>query len=67
VSQSAQILQYLECGETITPAEAYSQFGTLALHSRIAELRSHGHRIEMTMRTEGRKRWGEYWLAVPHG
>lgn len=67
MSQCDKILAHLEAGNTITPAEAYAMCGTLALHSRISELRSQGVRIDMEMRSEGRKRWGEYWIAVPHG
>ena len=67
MSQNDTILAHLQAGNTITPAEAYAMCGSLALHSRIAELRSNGVRIDMEMRSEGRKRWGEYWLAIPHG
>ncbi len=66
MSQNAQILAHLEAGNTITPAEAYALCGSLALHSRIAELRRAGHRIDGEMRSAGKKRWGEYWLAIPH-
>ena len=63
MSQSAQILAHLEAGNTITPAQAYDLYGTLALHSRIAELRARGYEIDMVMRSSGGKRWGEYSLA----
>ena len=66
MSQNAAILAHLEAGNTITPAEAYAKFRTLALHSRIAELRKQGYRIDGEIRTQGRTRWGEYWLAIPH-
>jgi hypothetical protein len=67
VSQNAQILAHLEAGNTITPREAFGLCGSLALHSRIAELRAAGYRIDGEMRSEGKRRWGEYWLAIPHG
>ena len=66
MSQSAQILAHLEAGNTITPAQAYDLYGTLALHSRIAELRRKGYRIDGEMRSDGTHRWGEYWIAIPH-
>lgn len=63
MSQCADILAYLEAGNTITPAEAYERFGCLALHSRISQLRAEGWNIHMTIRTGNGKRWGEYRLA----
>ena len=66
MSQCERILAHLEAGNTITPAEAYAMCGTLALHSRIAELRAQGIRIDMEMRSEGKRRWGEYWIAIPY-
>ena len=66
MSQSAQILAHLESGNTITPAQAYDLYGTLALHSRIAELRRKGYRIDGEMHSDGKRRWGEYWIAIPH-
>lgn len=67
VSQASRILAHLEAGNTITPREAYELFGTLALHSRISELRERGNRIECQMQSDGRTHWGEYFLAIPHG
>lgn len=66
MSQSAQILAHLDRGDTITPAQAYDLYGTLALHSRIAELRRKGYRIDGEMHSDGKRRWGEYWIAIPH-
>ena len=62
MSQAKRILQHLLTGRTITPREAYERFGTLALHSRIAELRSQGVEIDMVMHQDGRIKWGEYSL-----
>ena len=67
MSQCERILAHLEEGNTITPAEAYALCGSLALHSRISELRGNGYRIDMTLRRENGKQFGEYYLAVPHG
>jgi hypothetical protein len=46
MSQCQAILQHLESGETLTPLQAFNLYGTLALHSRIAELRKRGHLID---------------------
>jgi hypothetical protein len=46
MTQCEAILFHLEAGNTITPVEAYALCGTLALHSRIAELRGRGYRID---------------------
>ena len=67
-SQCNYILAYLRAGNTLTPAIAYEKFGSLACHSRIAELRERGHNIPCTIRTRDGKRWGEYRLvceAIP--
>lgn len=66
MTQTAKIIEHLEAGNTITPRLAFTLCGSLALHSRIAEIRAMGYRIDMVMRTHGRTRWGEYFLAVPH-
>jgi hypothetical protein len=63
VSQNAQVLAHLQGGKTLTPLEAFSLYGTLALHSRIAQLRSEGHQIECRMVTRDGKRWGEYRIV----
>lgn len=62
MSQNAEILAYLRAGNSLTPADAYSLFGTLALHSRIAELRRN-HQIECEIiRTPSGKHVGRYSL-----
>jgi len=62
MTQAEAILERLERGETVTPRLAYELTGSLACHSRIAELRARGHRIRCTIRSDGGKRWGEYTL-----
>lgn len=46
MSQCTKLLEHLKAGNSITPAQAYELCGTLALHSRIAELRGRGHAID---------------------
>jgi len=49
MSQCEAILQHLEAGNTLTPAQAYELFGTMVLHSRVSELRGRGHDIHCEM------------------
>ena len=63
MSQNAAILWHMVCFGTITPAEAYELYGSLALHSRIAELRARGFKIDKKIQTVNGKRWGEYSLV----
>jgi hypothetical protein len=62
MSQCASIWAWMADGHTITPKEAYEKFGTLALHSRIAELRERGHEIHTEMITVNGKQVGRYSL-----
>ena len=63
MSQCEAILEVLQGGDTITPAEAYALCGTLALHSRISELRSQFHDIRCELiRTPSGKHVGKYSL-----
>lgn len=63
MSQCASIWAWMADGNTITPAEAYAKFGTLALHSRIAELRERGHKINTEMIDVNGKQVGRYSMA----
>lgn len=64
MSQCAAILEYLEAGNTITPAEAFTRFGTLALHSRIAELRERGVAIDCEIVRLNGKNVGRYSMPL---
>ena len=65
-SQCDHILAILRTGRALTPLDAYVLVGTLAMHSRAAELRERGHdiRCEMVKVASG-KRVGSYYLAPP--
>lgn len=65
MTQADALLQILLRGETVTPARAFEVCGSLACHSRMAELRERGYPIECTIKTDGKKRWGEYRLEMP--
>ena len=62
MSQCFEILRFLRNGQKLTPVGAYTLCGTLALHSRISELRARGHRVKCTMVEIGGKRVGRYSL-----
>lgn len=63
MSQCDAILAHLQAGNSLTPAEAYERFSTLALHSRIAELRQRGHAIDCEIvETPSGKHVGKYCL-----
>ena len=62
-SQCDVILAHLDAGNTITPAEAYELCGTLALHSRISELRGQFYDIHCELvKTPSGKVVGRYSL-----
>lgn len=61
-SQCFRILEHLRSGKTLTPFEAMQRFGTLALHSRIAELREAGWTVKCHLVTVGEKQVGRYSL-----
>jgi hypothetical protein len=66
MSQTQKILEHMEAGNTVTPLSAQRLCGTLALHSRISDIRAMGYTVTMEMRSANGSRWGEYWLAIPH-
>ena len=67
VSEDAKILAYMEEHGSITPAEAYSIAGCLAMHSAAARLRKAGYAVHCVMRYGAEKKWGEYFLGVAYG
>jgi len=60
MSQDDQVLEWLKSGRAITPAQAHTLCGTLALHSIIARLRARGHVIDCEIQSNGKSRWGLY-------
>lgn len=68
MTQNRAILEYLQAGNTLTPLEALERFGTLALHSRISELRKY-HLIECELiKLPNGKHVGRYSLQkIPYG
>ena len=61
-TQKKQILDYLKTGKSITKLEALKMFGCWNSGDAILHLRRAGHKIEMTMITNGKKRFASYKL-----
>ena len=61
-SQTQQILEYLQRGNSITPIDALNLFGSFRLGARIKDLRNMKYPIKSKLVTNGRKKWAEYWL-----
>ena len=63
-NQTAQILEYMKEGHTISPAEALVRSGCFRLAARINDLRNQGHEIETEMRKDDNgKRYARYRLV----
>ena len=62
-SKTAQIWAYLADGHVLTALDAAKRFGSYTMHSRAAELRARGHKIECReVRRGGRRVW-EYRMG----
>ena len=61
-SQTIQILNVLSKGRTITPIDAFENFGCLRLAARISDLRAEGHAIITTIANKNGKRFAKYSL-----
>jgi hypothetical protein len=66
LSQCARILAALEYerGQWVPMPNLARIAGGYAVHSRIAELRKQGHRIEAMQNRQGRKVWSYYRLKA---
>ena len=66
LSQCARILAELESkrGHWVAMPNLARIAGGFAVHSRIAELRKQGHRIEAMQERQGRKVWSYYRLEA---
>lgn len=64
MSQNGAILEMLFRGEKVTPLTAFKRCGTLALHSRCAELRERGFDVRCEVQFgKGHKKNGVYRLV----
>lgn len=59
----AKLLRWLEDGNTITAAEAFSVLGTVELPARVSDLRKMGYEIEDEWIEANGARFKRYWLA----
>lgn len=57
MTQSEEILRYMELAGSITPAVAYEEIGCLRLAARISDLRKRGYKIASEYVTR-KNRWG---------
>lgn len=62
MSQTRQILEYMEAGNAITPIEALSLFGCFRLGARIFDLRERGFNIKSEPLHENGKHFARYRL-----
>ena len=51
MTQSSQILKYLENGHSLTPRKAMVEFGVMRLAARIKDLRDVGHAMKIELVT----------------
>jgi len=62
MSQTSNLYQHMLDIGPITPLEAFRLYGTLATHSRVAELRERGVPVKCTLIKVGGKHVGQYSL-----
>ena len=63
MSQSAEILAYLQTGNSLTPLQAFRKFGCLRLAARILEIKAAGNLIVTERLRAGGKSVARYWLV----
>ncbi len=64
MSQSKQILDHLEQGNSLTPIDALNLFGCFRLSARIGELKQLGHNIKTNIIKQGKKSFASYVMEV---
>lgn len=63
LTQKERILNHLLTGQSITPLEAYFEYGTLSLQYHVWSLRADGYEIETEIHTSvNGKRYAKYTL-----
>lgn len=64
MTQSQEILRYLEDGGSLTPIDALVLFSCFRLGARIHELKAEGHPIRSRIvKSRDGKRWAEYSMG----
>jgi hypothetical protein len=64
MTQQEQVLSHLQAGHTITPLEAFTQFGITRLAARVHELQERGYTIEAHAEKHGNKRYARYSMPT---
>ena len=65
MTQAARVLLYLKQNGSITPWQAIMELHITRLAAVINKLRSHGHNIITTIKTNKGTRWAEYTIKEP--
>ena len=66
MSQTSDILDWLNAGHPITPLEALNNFGCLRLAARIADIRAKGIEVETESHVTGKgKTVARYFIKPP--
>ena len=60
MSQNSLILKHLQDGNTLTPLEGLSLFGSLRLGARIKNIRDDGYKVITEMISQGGKTFARY-------
>lgn len=63
MSQTTDILDYIETHGSIDPIRAMTELNVMRLASRINDLKKAGFPVITEIKTNGRTRWAEYRLA----
>ena len=62
MSQTKEILNYLNSGKRLTSLEALEKFNCLRLAARIKDLRNMGYKVETNMLQFKKKRAAQYYI-----
>ena len=65
VTKKDKILNWLESGKSITPKEAYLQFGSMRLASVVHDLKAEGYVFKTEYIREGSTKYAKYSLSIP--
>ena len=65
MTQTEDVLSYLQRNGSIDPAKAFFELGIYRLGARIFDLRAEGHDIETEIIQKNGKRWAVYRLKKP--
>lgn len=65
MSQTTEVLDYIETHGNITPSQAWEELKIMRLAARIADLKKAGIEIETVIHQSGKTRWAEYKKPLP--